>query len=354
MVKISQEPFGQLPGGEPVSLFTFSNGNGVSASVTNFGGRLVRLLAPDHAGLSEDVVLGFDNLDGYLAHNPYFGAIVGRYANRIANAKFSLDGKTYELARNNGSNSLHGGTKGFDKVLWDARELTDRLHPALELKYRSVDGEDGYPGNLDVTVVYSLDESNELRIEYKAQTDKPTVLNLTNHSYFDLAGQGKGTVLDHVVTLGSDAFTPVTKDLVPTGEIKPVSGTPFDFRTPRRLGDRIDDDDEQLKLALGYDHNFVIRRSNNDLVLAGRVVHPESGRVLEVLTTLPGVQFYTGNHLTGSAVGKDGVAYGFRTGFCLETQFFPDSPNHPEFPSVVLRPGELFDQTTVFRLSVSA
>lgn len=351
MSNLTKRPFGNLPSGEQIDLYTFTNSNGVEVSITNFGGRVVRALVPDRSGEIADVALGFDGLDGYLEKNPYFGALVGRYANRIAGAQFALDGKTYHLAANDGSNSLHGGTKGFDKVVWTPSETSVEGQPALQLDYLSVDGEDGYPGNLKVRVVYRLTEGSELSVEYLATTDKKTVLNLTNHSYFDLSGQGKGNVLDHVVTIYADRFTPVDHNLIPTGELKSVDGTPFDFRRPVRVGERIDEKNEQLKLGIGYDHNFVLNRDRDGVLLAARAAEPKSGRVLEVLTTQPGVQFYTGNHLTGAVKGKGGVAYGFRTGFCLETQHFPNSPNEPGFPSTELAPGAEFRQTTVFRFT---
>lgn len=352
MSTLTKRSFGSLPSGEPIYLYTFTNANGLEASITNFGGRVVKLLVPDRNGAFEDVALGFDNLDGYLAKNPYFGALVGRYANRIARAQFVLDGQTYKLATNDGSNSLHGGTKGFDKVVWTPSEASQDGGQALELAYRSVDGEDGYPGNLDVRVVYRLTDGNELRIEYFATTDRKTVLNLTNHSYFDLSGQGKGNVLDHVVTIHADRFTPVDHNLIPTGELKSVEGTPFDFRRPVRVGEHIDEKEEQLKLGIGYDHNFVLNSGGSGLTLAARATEPKSGRVLEVLTTQPGIQFYTGNHLDGSVRGKGGVIYGFRSGFCLETQHFPDTPNQPNFPSTELAPGEEFRASTVFRFAI--
>ncbi len=351
MSKLSRSVFGVLPSGEEISLFTFRNASRMETSVINYGGRVVTLKVPDRAGQIEDVVLGFDDLDGYVRKNPYFGALIGRYANRISNATFSLAGKSFTLARNDGSNSLHGGTKGFDKVVWSARELSGGENPVLELTYLSADGEDGYPGNLEVRVTYELTEANELRLEYHAKTDQKTVLNLTNHSYFDLSGQGKGNVLGHVVTVNADRFTPIDQNLAPTGEVRSVEGTPFDFRRPTRAGERIDEKNEQLKLAIGYDHNFFLNRGEEGLSFAARAVEPQSGRILEVYTTQPGIQFYTGNHLDGSVKGKGGVVYGFRSGFCFETQHFPDSPNHPNFPTTELDPGEEFRATTLFRLA---
>jgi aldose 1-epimerase len=352
MSTVTKREWGSGPAGERVDLFTLRNGHGTEASITNYGGRLVSLKTADRQGRFEDIVLGFDDLSGYLQKNPFFGALVGRYANRIANARFQLDGKTYELARNNGENAIHGGFKGFDKVVWRATERADE--GAVELRYFSRDGEEGYPGNLQVEVTYTLTEADELRLDYFATTDAPTVVNLTNHSYFDLTGQAAGKILDHVVTIHSDRFTPVNAKLIPTGELKPVSGTPFDFRQPTPIGLRINEPDEELRLAIGYDHNFVLDGKPGKPSLAARVTEPVNGRVLEVLTTQPGVQFYTGNHLDGSVRGKGGVAYGFRFGFCLETQHFPDSPNHPKFPSTELRPGEEFHQTTIFRFSTQA
>ncbi len=341
--------WGSGPSGEPVDLFTFRNSRGTEASVTTYGGRLVTLKTADRKGRFEDVVLGFDDLGGYLQKNPYFGALVGRYANRIANARFQLEGKTYELARNNGENALHGGLKGFDKVVWKAVEHPDQ--GSLALSYFSKDGEEGYPGNLHAEVTYTLTEADELRIDYFATTDKATVINLTNHSYFDLTGQAAGKILGHVVTINADKFTPINSHLIPTGELRPVSGTPFDFRQPKPIGERIGEQNEQLKLAIGYDHNFVLNGIAGKPSLAARVVEPMNGRVLEVLTTQPGLQFYTGNHLDGSVKGKGGVTYGFRYGFCVETQHFPDSPNQPSFPSTELRPGEEYRQTTIFRFA---
>lgn len=352
MAAITKKHWSTLTTGEEIDLYKLRNSQGTEATVTNYGGRLVTLCTPDRNGKFSDVVLGFDSLDGYLAKNPYFGALVGRYANRIANAQFSLNGQTYHLAKNNGENSLHGGTKGFDKVVWKASESSANGSPALELSYLSKDGEDGYPGNLTATVTYSLSDHDELKIDYQATTDKDTVINLTNHSYFDLSGQAAGSILDHEVMINADKFTPVNSNLIPTGELKPVKGTPFDFTTPTRIGDHIDEKDEQLQYALGYDHNFVLNNSGSGLSLAARVKEPKSGRVLEVSTTQPGVQFYTGNHLDGHVKGKGGALYGFRWAFCLETQHFPDSPNQAAFPSAVLKAGEKYHGTTVFKFSV--
>ena len=345
----TSEEFGKTRDGIAVSIYTLRSPSGVEARITNYGGIVVALKTPDRKGTLADVVLGFDTLDGYLANpGPFFGALIGRYGNRIAHARFTLNGTEYTLDRNDGQNSLHGGARGFDKRVWTPRELPDG---GLELTYVSKDGEGGYPGNLKATVTYHLTDANELRIDYLATTDKPTVVNLTNHSYFNLRGAGSGDVLGHLVTLNADRITPVDAGLIPTGELRPVSGTPFDFRKPTAIGARIAQDDEQLKLAKGYDHNWVINRTGNDLVLAARVEDPESGRVLEARTTEPGIQFYTANFLDGSIHGKGGKAYGQRSAFCLETQHFPDSPNHPKFPSTELKPGQQYRSTTVFRFS---
>lgn len=348
---IRKESWGTDSTGQAVSLFTLTNSRGTEARIIDLGGRIVTLKTADRQGAFSDVVLGFDDLEGYLKKNPFFGALVGRYANRIANGKFRLNGKEYELARNNGQNALHGGLRGFDKVVWQSRVIDSPEVPALELRYISADGEEGYPGKVEAVVTYSLNDENELTIDYRASSDQDTVVNLTNHSYFDLSGQLAGNILEHRVTIYADTFTPVDSNLIPTGELREVSDTPFDFRTPQRIGARIDEDYDQLKLGWGYDHNFVL--NGEGLRLAASVVDPASGRKLEVLTTQPGVQFYTGNHLDGSVTGK-GVTYKYRFGFCLETQHFPDSPNKPEFPSTVLRPGEQFHEITVFRFSTEA
>lgn len=345
---VKKTSFGKTPEGRQVDLYTLKNQKGVEVAITNFGGIVVSVKVPDRRGNIADVVLGYDSLDGYVNDKSYFGAIVGRYGNRIAHGQFSLDGVTYKLAKNNGENSLHGGIKGFNKAVWDAKEITSKDGPSLQLNYLSKDGEEGYPGNLKVQVTYTLTDANELRIDYSATTDKKTVLNLTNHSYFNLAGQGTGDILGHEMLIQADRFTPVDAGLIPTGELRPVEGTPFDFRKKTAIGARIDADDEQLKLGKGYDHNWVVNHTA-DFSLAARAVEPKSGRVLEVWTTEPGVQFYTGNFLDGTVHGKGGKAYGFRFAFCLETQHFPDSPNHPEFPSTVLNPGERYHSTTAFK-----
>jgi aldose 1-epimerase len=351
MTEINKQRWGTTASGEEVELYILRNARDMEAAITNYGGRLVRLKALDRNGRPDDVVLGFDTLDGYLQKNPFFGALVGRYANRIANAEFKLDGKTYHLPRNSGDNSIHGGIKGFDKVVWRGRPVETTDGPALQLIYTSKDGEEGYPGTLTATVVYSMKDSGELHIDYLATTDQTTVLNLTNHSYFDLSGQGHGNIVNHVVKLNADRFTPVNEHLIPTGELRSVDNTPFDFRKPTRIGERIDDKDQQMLYGQGYDHNYVLNGNRRVPSLAVRISDPQSGRVMEVLTTQPGVQFYTGNHLDGSVRGKGGVAYGFRSGVCFETQHFPDSPNHPEFPSTELSPGNRYQETTIFRFS---
>jgi len=347
---IKMSEFGKMPDGQSVELYTLNNSSGMTVSITNYGGRIVTLMVPDRNGKMDDVVLGFDDLAGYLGNNPYFGALIGRYGNRIGGAKFRLDGKEYKLAANDGSNSLHGGLKGFDKVVWKAHEVPGN-HPALELTYLSKAGEEGYPGNLKAKVVYTLMGNNSLQIDYSATTDKDTVLNLTNHSYFNLSGQGNGDILKTQMMINASQFTPVDANLIPTGEIRKVEGTPLDFRKATAIGERINNDDEQLKLGKGYDHNFVLDRSAPGLSLAARAVDPDSGRVLQVLTTQPGIQFYTGNFLDGTIHGKGGKVYGRRDAFCLETQHFPDSPHHANFPTTELKPGEKFHRTTIFSFS---
>jgi aldose 1-epimerase len=351
----TKSSFGKTPDGAQVDLYTLTNKNGVTAAITNYGGAVVSLRVPDRHENLEDVVLGYDSADGYVNDKNFFGALVGRYGNRIGHAQFALDGQTYTLAKNNGENTLHGGVKGFNKAMWTAKEITAKDGQALELTYLSKDGEEGFPGNLKVRVVYTLTDANELKIEYFATTDKKTVVNLTNHSYFNLrgVGPGMGDILGHVLMIEADKFTPVDAGLIPTGELRDVTGTPFDFRKPTAIGARINADDEQIKLGNGYDHNFVLRRKMGDPIsLAARVTEEASGRVMEVWTTEPGVQFYTGNFLNGSVHGKGGVAYEKRSAFCLETQHFPDSPNQPKFPSVVLKPGEEYHTTTIYKFSV--
>ncbi len=347
---ITQTPFGQADG-QAVTLYTLSNSRGAEARIMNYGGIVQSLRVPDRHGNFDDVVLGYDDLAGYVANNPYFGCLVGRYGNRIGSAKFTLDGRTYTLAANNGPNSLHGGLKGFDKVVWNARTLVTKTGPALELTYVSKDGEEGFPGNLKVTAVYTLTEDNALRLDFTATTDKPTVVNLTHHSYFNLRGQGKGDILGHEVYINSDKTTPVDKELITTGEYASVAGTPFDFRKPTAIGARIDDPDTQLQYGPGYDHNWVINKPLGQLGLQARVYEPTTGRVMEVWSDEPGLQFYAGNFLDGTITGKGGAVYQRRNAFCMEPQHYPDSPNKPNFPSVVLRPGETFKNTIIYKFS---
>jgi aldose 1-epimerase len=346
-MKINSQHFGTTPDGRDVRLFSLNSDDGLQVRITDYGGIITSINTPDRAGKPADIVLGHDTLEGYLNRSRYFGALIGRYANRIARGEFSLNGDTYRLARNNGENHLHGGLKGFDKVVWEAGELAD----GLQLNYLSKDGEEGYPGNVQATVNYRLKGANELRIEYHATTDRQTIVNLTNHSYFNLAGGG--TILDHELMINAENFIPVGKGLIPTGEIRGVRGTPMDFTSATRIGARIRDDYEQLQQAGGYDHNFVLRPGGDHFRIAATIHEPESGRVMEVSTTQPGMQFYSGNFLDGSIVGKGGVPYIRNSGCCFETQHFPDSPNHPTFPSVVLKPGEQYQHTTIFKFSVA-
>lgn len=352
---IEKFPFGKTAQGVAVDQFKLTNSKGVEVSIINYGGIVTSIKTPDKTGKPADIVLGFPSLDGYLGSHPYFGALIGRYGNRIAKGEFKLNGQTYKLAKNNNGNSLHGGEKGFDKVVWTVKDVrNEATEQSLTLFYRSVDGEEGYPGNLDVTVRYSLNDAGELKIEYAAVTDRPTVANLTNHSYFNLAGEGEGDILGHLLMINADRYTPVDSGLIPTGELAPVEGTPFDFRKPAAIGARIEADHPQLKAGGGYDHNYVLNRSGDGLSLAARVTEPGTGRTLEVETTEPGVQFYCGNFLDGTLKGKSGRAYAKRSGFCLETQHFPDSPNQPEFPSTVLAPGRELRSVTVYRFGATA
>jgi aldose 1-epimerase len=347
---IKNQAFGTVPEG-PVDLYTMTNSRGMEVRAMNYGGIIVSLRVPDKKGMLADVVLGFDTLDAYLNNKPYFGAIIGRYANRIAKGKFPLDGVEYRLARNNGMNSLHGGLKGFDKVLWHGEQFENNHGICVVFTYTSKDGEEGYPGNLKTTVTYTLTDQNELQIEYEATTDKATPVNLTNHSYFNLAGEGNGDILKHELMLNADRFTLVESTLIPTGELPSVARTPFDFTKPTAIGARIDANNEQLAIAHGYDHNFVLNRKSSRLELAGRVHEPQTGRVLEVYTTEPGIQFYTGNFLDGTITGKNGHAYKKRAALCLETQHFPDSPNHSHFPSSILKPELIYHSRTVYKFS---
>ncbi|UCF15088.1 MAG: galactose mutarotase [Phycisphaerales bacterium] len=345
-MSVNQESFGQTPEGREVDLYTLTNSNGLRARITNYGAILVSLEVPDRAGKLADITLGFDTLDGYLGKHPYFGAVVGRYANRIGKAQFVLDGIKYELAANNNENHLHGGIKGFDKVIWKLEDLrTEGGSAIVKLSYISEDGEEGYPGNLACSVTYALTEEDGLQISYEADTDKTTVVNLTNHSYFNLAGQGKGDILKHELMIDADKYTVVDEGLIPTGENRSVTGTPMDFTISASIGSRID------QVEGGYDHNYVLNSGGGSLALCARVYEQTSGRVMEIYTTEPGVQFYTGNFLDGSVTGKDGKVYEKHYGFCLETQHFPDSPNKPQFPSVVLKPGQKYSTATAWKFS---
>jgi aldose 1-epimerase len=344
---ISTTEFGAMPDGTAIRLHTLTNRNGMEARISNYAGIIVSLRVSDAAGVFADVVLGFDSLEEYLANpGPFFGALIGRYANRIGNARCTIGGIDYELSRNDGANLLHGGARGFDRRVWNDAALDDT---AIQLTYVSADGDQGFPGNLSVTVVYRLTDANELRIDYAASTDRETVVNLTNHSYFNLAGAGSGDILRHRFMLNARRTTPVGSGLIPTGELRDVAGTPFDFRKPTEAGARIGANDEQLHFGQGYDHNWVLDRNGTGMALAARVEEPRTGRTMEISTTEPAIQFYSGNFLDGSVRGKGGLAYAHRGGFCLETQHYPDAPNHPEFPSTVLRPGEMFGSTTVLK-----
>jgi len=349
---MKKQSFGKTSDGRAVDLFTLTNQKGMEVAITNFGGIVVSLKVPDRTGKFDDVVLGYDSLDGYLTNKAFFGALIGRYGNRIAHGKFTLNDQTYTLPKNDGDNTLHGGPEGFNKKLWAARDVSSAKGQALELTYLSADGEAGFPGNLNAKVVYTLNDQNELTITYSATTDKETVVNLTNHSYFNLAGQGTGDILHHELMIKGDHITAVDETLIPTGELRPVKGTPFDFTHATAIGARINQDDPQLKVGKGYDHNWVLNdHGSRSPVLVAEAYEPKSGRVLQVLSTEPGVQFYSGNFLDGTIQGKGNKVYNHRYGFCLETQHFPDSPNHPKFPSTTLKPGQTYSTTTVFKFS---
>lgn len=351
IIIISESNFEKTIDGKKVSLFTLKNENGIVTQITNYGGRVVTLWTPDKRGRMEDIVLGYESIDGYLSSNEiYFGAIIGRYSNRIGNGKFSIDGKKYTLATNNGGNHLHGGLKGFNNVVWDAKQIDGQT---LELTYLSKDMEAGYPGNLDIKVIYKLTNDNELKVEYWATTDAPTVLNLTHHSFFNLHGAGKGSINDHILYINADKYTPVNEELIPTGEIAPVSGTPMDFMESIAIGERIENNFAQLKYGLGYDHNWVLNTENKTDQLAAKITEPESGRAIEVYTNEPGMQFYGGNFLDGNDTGKYGLSYKHRSAFCLETQHFPDSPNHPNFPSTRLSSGKEYYSVCIYRFLVN-
>lgn len=348
---ITKDVFGKLANGQVVNRYTLVNKNNVEMQVINYGGIITALKVPNKSGVIEDITLGYDSLSQYVSATPYFGAIVGRYGNRIAKGKFTLDGTTYTLAQNNNGEHLHGGIKGFDKVFWNIEEVQNDEGPALKLTYASADMEEGYPGNLSLEVQYVLTDNNELKISYKATTDKKTVVNVTQHTYFNLTGNVGRDILDHELVLKSDKFLPVNKTLIPTGELKDVTGTPFDFREPKKIGLQINDKNQQLTFGLGYDHCWVLS-STDELKLAASVYEPTSGRYMEVHTTEPAIQFYSGNFLDGTLTGKGGVVYNQRYGLCLETQHYPDSPNQPAFPSVVLSPGETYSTTTIYSFSV--
>jgi aldose 1-epimerase len=349
-VLVDEASFKTEHDGKTMELFTLKNVNGLVAQITNYGGKVINLWTPDKNGDFADIVIGYETSAEYLKTTEiYYGTLIGRYGNRIANGQFTLNDSVYTLAKNNGENHLHGGIKGFNNVVWDAKKLDDQT---LELTYLSVDGEEGYPGNLNVKVVYKLTNENELKVEYWATTDKPTPINLTQHSFFNLKGAGNGDVNDHIMQIMADAFTPVDSTLIPTGEIAPVDGTPFDFRTPTVIGERINDEHIQMKYGNGYDHNWVLNKAETGLNYAAKVLEPASGRTLEVYTNEPGMQFYGGNFMTGNDTGKGGKVFAFRGAFCLETQHFPDSPNKPQFPSTILNPGEEYYSVCVYKFGV--
>ncbi len=343
-MSIEKQAFGKTKDGKEVDLYTLVNANGLKVKIMTYGGIVTSLEVPDRDGKLADIVLGYDTLDEYIKSSPYFGALIGRFGNRIAKGKFTLKGTEYTLATNNGPNHLHGGIKGFDKVVWDAEAMETNEGPALKLTYTSPDGEEGYPGTLSCTVIYTLTDDNELKVSYEAETDKPTIVNLTHHSYFNLAGYDSGDILDHKLMINADNFTPVDDTLIPTGEIKPVKGTPMDFTKPTAIGSRIE------QVPGGYDHNYVLNNSDGSLALAASAYDPKTGRLMEIYTTEPGIQFYSGNFLDGTLKGK-GAIYNKHDGFCLETQHFPDSPNKSNFPSVLLKPGKKYTHLTVHKFS---
>ena len=351
--RMTKSPFARTRGGVSVDLITLRNEAGTEVGILTYGGVIRTLKTADRAGAMDDIVLGFDTLPEYEEKSPFFGTLVGRYGNRIANGQFTLDGRTYTLAKNNGPNHLHGGNKGWDKAVWSAGDpFQNDTGVGVALSHTSPDGDEGYPGTVNATVTYTLTEANELVVDYAATTDKPTVVNLTQHSYFNLGGGKAPDVLGHELMLNADGYTPVDAGLIPLGPIAPVAGTPFDFRTPSTIGARIGDSHEQMARGNGYDHNFVLNRSGDGLSVAARVVEPVTGRTMTISTTEPGVQFYTGNFLDGTLAGKGGRVYGRRAGFCLETQHYPDSPNKPHFPSAVVRPGQTYRTRTVFAFGV--
>ena len=351
-VIVNKTGFGKLSDGKEVNMYTLTNPAGLEIRIINYGAIVQSLKVPDRNGRLEDVVLGYDTLDEYVKASPYFGAIVGRYGNRIARGKFTLDGREYSLPVNNGVNHLHGGPDGFDRVFWEGELIEKDGLAGVKLTYRSPDGDEGYPGNLTATVVYTLTDKNELRIEYSAVTDKPTVCNLTHHSYFNLTGNFDNTILGHQLWINADQYTPVDDGLIPTGQLENVAGTPFDFTSPEAIGTNINHENTQLKYGQGYDHNWCLDDVDGMMKLQASLYEPQSGRFMEIITVEPGLQFYSGNFLDGSITGKNGQVYNFRTGLCLETQHFPDSPNQPDFPSTVLRPGEEYKTETIYRFSV--
>lgn len=348
---IVKENYGKTTDSTDVDIYTLTNDNGMQVRITNYGGIVQALTAPDKDGKYEDVVLGYDSLKSYIEATPYFGAIVGRYGNRIANGRFTLDGTEYTLAQNDGKNHLHGGIIGFDKVVWKATPIKNDDAVSLKLEYLSKDGEEGYPGNLKVTVIYTLTDDDALKIEYHATTDKKTVVNLTNHSYFNLTADPRNKILDHELWLNAERYVPIDPTAIPLGTVEPVVGTPFDFTTPKKIGKDIQDDNQQLKNGIGYDHCMVFNNSDGEVKLQATVYEEQSGRLMEVYTDQPAVQIYVGNYLDGTNIGKGNIPYEYRTGFCLETEHYPDSPNQPQFPSTVLEPGEVYSTTTIYRFT---
>ncbi len=349
---IKKELFGTLPDGREAHLFTLKNDSGMAVTITDFGATIVSIVVPDRNGMFADVTLGYDDLRGYVSDTAYLGCVVGRYANRIASGRFTIDGKAYQATINDNGNSLHGGTRGFDKALWNAEPIESSRGPSIRCTYVSRDGEEGFPGAVAVAVTYALAGGNAIRIDYSGATDAPTILNMSNHTYFNLTGDPRKTILDHELMIDADAYTPVDATLIPTGEIASVAGTPFDFRTMTPIGARIDEDHDQLKKGGGYDLNWVLNNYSKKLRGAAELYDPESGRMMSVLTDQPGIQFYSGNFLNGTITGKKGIEYEHRTGLAMETQLFPDSPNKPAFPSAILRPGETYGHTAIFRFSV--
>ncbi len=346
---ITKARYGQMPDGQDITVFTMSNPSGVCARVINYGAILISLETPDRHGAVADIVLGYDSLDGWLRNEPYLGATIGRHGNRIARGRFRLNDVEYQLATNNGPNHLHGGLRGFDKVIWTAVIHETKTDNNVIFSYVSPDGEENYPGTLSVSVTYTLTNTNELKITYQAETDKTTIINLTNHSYFNLAGQGNGDILSHLLAINADQFLPTDETAIPLAEPASVAGTPFDFRQSKPIGRDIEADHQQLAFGKGYDHCFILNKTSDELSLAARAEETSSGRIMEVYTTEPGVQLYTGNYLDGTITGKAAKVYRIRNGFCLETQHFPDSPNRPDFPSTILNPGDTFSSTTVYK-----